>query len=391
MTRREFASCAAAAALVPGAFAQSAVAEIGAAKDLLYQGLELLSAHADPQQVARATGFFSRALDEYPSYGDAHYYRYLCLKRLNREKGLQESALEKAQRYHSEALEDKRDPFVLAVPKIYGDLAAVGQKWALVAGISRFQPDIGAESLKCPANDATAFAALLRDQNVGRFAPKQVFDLVNEKATTSAIKARLNTIATKAKSDDIVLIYISTHGSSRSDDIRQVSYLYTYDTDISSRDQIFGTALAMVEVSNIISTRCLAQRTVLIFDTCHSGAGAAAETLSSDDVDRLREGAGRFVLSSCQANQKSYENAEHGYFTASLINHLQARQGCIRLTDLFAEVQKEVSTRVSAELHEQQNPVIFRSENATQIILGTAPEGASDQCLAGSAGAKAFF
>lgn len=384
MTRRVFVSLAA-ASLARRARAQSSSAELGAAQDLLYQGLELLSARSSPTQITRAEGFFKRALDEYPSFGDAYYYRYLCLKRLNQDKSLQSSALEKAQGYRSPALADQRDPFTLAVPKIYGDLASVGQKWALVVGISRFQPDIGAESLRCAAKDATAFAGLLRDPNVGRFPAKQVFDLLDERATTSAIKARLNTIASKARSDDIVLIYISTHGSSRSDDIRQVSYLYTYDTDISSRDQIFGTALAMVEISGIVRTRCLAQRTVLIFDTCHSGAGITGETLSTDEVDQLREGAGRFILSSCNANQVAYEGSEHGYFTSSLLDHLRDRQGCVRLSELFSEVQKEVSDRVQTQLKKVQEPVMFRSQDASEIVLGAAPGGSTDQCVVTSA------
>ncbi len=384
MTRRSFVSLAA-ASLVRQARAQSSSAQLGAAQDLLYQGLELLSARSSPTQITRAEGFFSRALDEYPSFGDAHYYRYLCLKKLSQEKSLQSSAFEKAQRYRSQALADQRDPFALAVPKIYDNLASVGQKWALVVGISRFQPDVGAESLRCAAKDASALAALLRDPNLGRFPPKQVFDLLDERATTSAIKARLNTIASKAKSDDIVLIYVSTHGSSRSDDIRQVSYLYTYDTDISSRYQIFGSALAMVEISGIVRTRCLAQRTVLIFDTCHSGASITGETLSTDEVDQLREGAGRFILSSCNANQVAYEGSEHGYFTASLLDHLRDRQGCIRLSELFVQVQKDVSERVQAQLKKVQQPVMFRSQDANEIVLGAAPGGSTDQCVVTSA------
>jgi uncharacterized caspase-like protein len=379
MTRREFAALSAGAVMASGVQAQSSAASRGAAKDLLYQGLELLSAHSDEPQVNRAMGFFGRALDEWASYGDAHYYRYLCLRRLRRDTFA--GALDKARMYHSEALGEARDPFVLAVPKIYGDLASVGQKWALVVGISRFQPDIGAEPLQCPAHDAHDFADLLRNPQIGRFSATQVFELTDEHATTSAIKARLNTIATKAKSEDIVVIYFSTHGSSRSDDIRQVSYLFTYDTNVSSRDDVFGSALPMVEISSIVSSRCLAQRTVLIFDTCHSGAGAAAETLSAGEVGRLREGAGRFVLSSCQANQRSYENAEHGYFTASLMDRLKQRQGCIRLTDLFAQVRDDVSARVQHEVHKAQEPALYRSENAAEIILGSAPDSANDQCM----------
>jgi hypothetical protein len=379
MTRRGFMALAAAATCSQ---AQNAGDRMGAARDLLYQALELLSAHATPAQVNRAIGFIRLALDQYPSFGDARYYRYLCRKRLNLDAAQQKQDLDAAERYQSEALRDKRDPFTLAVPKIYDDLTQVGQKWALVVGIGRFQPDVGAEPLTFAAADASAFAALLSDPKVGRFPANQVFLLTNEQATTPAIKAKLNTVATRAKPEDIVTVFMSTHGSSRSDDLRQVSYLYTYDTDITSRDRIFGTALPMVEVSGIISTRCMAQRTVVIFDTCHSGASFAEQTLSTDDFDRLREGAGRYVLSSCEANQRSYEDAGHGYFTASLMAHLRERQGCIRLNDLFAKVQQEVSDKVKQQ-NKEQRPVMAKSDRASEIVLGAASGGGSEGCVSG--------
>ena len=127
---------------------------------------------------------------------------------------------------------------MLAVPKLYDKLAEVGQKWALVVGISQFQPEIGGERLQAAANDARTLAALLRDPG-GRPLPCEAgFELTDRDATTANIKARLNTIASNAKPEDIVLVYLSTHGSARADDLRQVSYLYTYDTDVTSRDQI---------------------------------------------------------------------------------------------------------------------------------------------------------
>jgi len=338
----------------------------------------MLSVRSTPAQINRAIGFIKRSLDQYAGFGDAHYYRYLCLRRINQEPGVQARSLEAAQRYGSEALDNKRDPFTLAVPKIYDNLVTVGQKWALVVGISRFQPEIGAPRLGCPAADADVFAKLLTDPEIGRFPKDQVFLLTDQGATTASIKARLNRIATRAKSEDVVVVYVSSHGSSRSDDIRQVSYIYTYDTDVTSKDQMFGTALPMVEVSGIVSTRCLAQRTVLIFDTCHSGE-TIAQNLSGDDVDRLREGAGRYILSSCQANQKSYEDAEHGFFTASLVDVLRERKGCVRLNDLFRQVQSEVRAK-AANMHKDQAPAIFKSENASEIVLGAAAGASGDHC-----------
>lgn len=377
MNRREFLALSASAAALRG---QNAAARDGAARDLVNQALEQLSSHATPQDVTRAVRFLRAALDQYPSFGDAHYYRYLCLKRLNQEPSLQQSEKEAAERYNSEALRDQRDPFVLAVPRLYDNLVTVGQKWALVVGISRFQPKVGAMPLNFAASDATAFADLLKDPDVGRFPANQVFALTDRDATTGNIRARLNTIATKAKPEDLMVVYIATHGSSRDDDIRKVSYLLTYDTDVTSRDEIFGTALGMKDVSQIISGRCVAQRTVVIMDTCHSGAGVS---ISTDETNWLREGAGRFVISSCGDKESAYEDAGHGFFTASLIDCLRARKGCVRLSDLFAQVQKDVSDSVQRKMNAPQHPTMVKSDSAAEIVLGAAVGGASDGCFSG--------
>ena len=373
MTRRQLLSVLAAASGNAALKAQRSSESLGAAYDLLYQALELLSASSTSGDVGRAVRFLRGALDQYPSFGDAHYYRALCLKRLNQDSALQMSDMQAADRYQSEARRDRRDPFTLAVPKLEEQLAQVGQKWALVVGLSQFQPETGAEPLRFAADDAASFADMLRDPSVGRFPANQVFLLTNEHATTAAVKARLNTIATRAKPEDVVVVYVSTHGSSRSDDLRGVSYLYTYDTNVTSRDFVFGSALAMVELSGIISTRCLAQRTVVILDTCHSGAGTApSQSLSASDLDRLRAGAGRYILTSCQDGQLSYEDNGHGLFTASLLNQLRAKHGCVPMMALYSAVKTEVSNKAAAAYKRQQSPVLAASENAAPVVLGAA-------------------
>jgi hypothetical protein len=382
MTRRDFLALAASAPLALRA--QSSGDSLGAARDLLYQALELLSVRSSADDIQRAVRFLRAALDQNPSYGDAHYYRAKCLEKLGRKQdtNLIKSDLSAAQRYGSEALQERRDPFFVASPRINDNLAAVGTKWALVVGVSRFQPETGAEPLSFAAADATSFADVLKDPAVGRFPANQVFLLTNQQATTAAIKARLNTIATRAKPEDVVVVYISTHGSPRSDDLRRVSYLYTYDTDVTSRDQIFGSALAMVEISSIISTRCVAQRTVVIFDTCHSGAGAASQALSREDFLQLSEGAGRYILTSCEENQKSYEDRGHGLFTASLIANLRARRGCVPLNDLFTAVRQDVAAKARQGYKKDQRPVMTSSANAAPVILGAPVGPGGIQCTA---------
>jgi hypothetical protein len=376
ITRREWLALAATATV----YGQSSLDTQGAARDQLYQALELLSGNAPATAVRTAIRLLKGALDQYPSLGDAYYYRHLCLKRLNENQPLQQRDLKAAAIYDSEALREHLDPFKLAVPKIYEDLGTVEQKWALVVGASKFNREKGAPPLQFADADASAFADLLRDPNVGRFLPAQVFLLTNDQATTPAIKARLNTIARRAGSRDIVVVYMSTHGSARSDDLRGVSYLYTYDTDITSRDAIFGSALPMVDVSSILVNRCLAQRTVSIFDTCHSGAADPGQALAVEDMNRLREGAGRYVLSSCQADQLAYEADGHGYFTDTLIRKLRERKGCVRLRDLFGSVRQEVADTVQKKHGKQQVPVMLKSDSATEIVLGIPPGQSSEAC-----------
>ena len=136
-------------------------------------------------------------------------------------------------------------------------------------------------------------------------------------------------------------------------------------------------------MSGIITTRCVAQRTVVILDTCHSGSSISTNALTTDDLNRLHQGAGRYIISSCEPDQKSYEDAGNGFFTASLIDELQQRRGCVRLKDLFANVQKNVSSRAMQRFKRAQRPVMASSEDASEIVLGAAVGGASEGCLAG--------
>jgi len=385
MTRRHLLATFGSAALGPQLLRGQGGDSLGAARDLLYQALEILHPSANDDQVTRAIRLLKAAMDQNPSFGDAHYYRALCLKRLKQTPGLQKSDLEAAELYHSEALRDGRDPFLLAVPKIDRNLAGVGQKWALVVGLSNFQPRVGAPRLPAAAADAEAFTTLLKDPVAGRFPANQVFLLKDEQATGAGIKSRLNYIATRAKPEDVVVVYFSTHGSARAQDLRQVSYLYTYDTDVTAKDQIFATALGMPDISMILNSRCVAQRTLIIFDTCHSGASIPAErlatqALSAQDIDRFREGAGRYILTACQDDQQAYEDGGHGYFTASLIDRWRANKGCMHVQDLFQQVKGEVSSKVKRKYGKDQNPVMAASRNSLEFALGAAPASANADC-----------
>ena len=137
----------------------------------------------------------------------------------------------------------------------------------------------------------------------------------------------------------------------------------------------------MVDIAGILVNRCLAQRTVSIFDTCHSGAANPGQSLADEDMKRLREGAGRYVISSCQADQLAYEADGHGYFTGALIRKLRESKGCVPLKDLFQVVQAEVGATVLKKHGKKQTPTMLKSDSAAEIVLGIAPGQPSDKCV----------
>ena len=125
--------------------------------------------------------------------------------------------------------------------------------------------------------DADAFAAALKDPNIGSFPADNVHVLTDEHATTKNIKEELNFIARHAQPNDLVVIYVATHGTPRTmDSAGGANYLVTYDTEVYKdgsfdEDAMYATAYPMVDLANAVSSRMKALRTAVFLDTCYSG------------------------------------------------------------------------------------------------------------------------
>src|SRR5208337_1524359 len=217
----------------------------------------------------------------------------------------------------------------------------VAQKWALVVGISRFT-DGNIPRLNYTTADANSFAAELTDAAIGRFPASHVRVLTDDQATTKNIKEQLNWIARHAGADDLVVIYVATHGTPRTvDSAGGASYLVTYDTEAYTgenlnEDALYATAYPMVELANAVATRMKALRTVVFLDTCYSGAAAGpgapapteklANTAPSEAMlSHMSLGTGRIVIAASENNEESLESDKlhHGYFTYYLLQTLK--------------------------------------------------------------------
>jgi len=320
--------------------------------------------------------------------------------------------MDKAKFNGSEAMDQALNPFVLSTPSGRGFSAVahpgessapaapapaapprpvgpINQKWALVVGIGRFS-DSTVPRLNFTTADATSFAAQLTDPAIGHFATDHVRILTDEQATTKNIKEGLNWIARQAQPDDLVLIYVATHGTPRTaDSAGGANYLVTFDTEINtagafSEDSIYATAYPMVELANAVATRMKALRTAVILDTCYSGgsfknesaqsaAGLSNTAPSNQMLDRMSQGTGRIVMAASQVDEQSLESAElkHGYFTYFLLQAIKDSKGAAPLSKVFSTAAQQVTQRASAQgLH--QHPVMTRSTDTADFALGAS-------------------
>jgi hypothetical protein len=276
----------------------------------------------------------------------------------------------------------------------------VRQKWALVVGIDSFT-DKRIPSLHYSVKDSSDFVDYLKDPKGGQFDPAHIIHLANEKATLEGIREGLGRLRIDAQPDDLVVVYLSSHGSPRDVDPNGVSYVVVHDTNLDDAATLYATSLQMIDLVQQINREVKARRVVLVLDTCFSGdaltslqagaGGSAARGFSapvpldknaettgppafSAAFQNLTIGYGRAVITASRASQESWESAKlrNGYFTHYLLDALRTSRGAEPLDQLFPQVRTLVSTHVKAEVGASQDPSYEFSEGADSIVLGAS-------------------
>jgi hypothetical protein len=222
-----------------------------------------------------------------------------------------------------------------------------------------------------------AVSALLKDPVYGRFPADHVKLIEDEQATTVNVRAGLNWLARQASEDDLAVIYIASHGTSRDQDEAGASYVVAFDTDVQSRDGLYSTAIPLVEISNVVRTRVKALKAVVILDTCHS-QGAVTQTVTvpasmpPQMLDHIREGTGRVIIGASQAEESSFESAKygHGLFTYYLLQGLRERKDA-PVEKIYQYVRAHV-TQDAAANGWKQHPFLSASDGQSSVVLSIA-------------------
>ena len=250
----------------------------------------------------------------------------------------------------------------------------IHNRYALIVGIGKFiHEKQGISALEFTVKDATNFYQFLIDPKRGGFPKNNVIFLTDQNATRNNIVKAFNQISSLAQPDDLVTIYMSTHGTPP-DKFGGV-HIVTYDTKTQPREDVWYTSITDVMLKDFIEN-LKAKRLVMILDICFSNGAfknipgflppggksigvtnesegysvskkQAKRILGAKDIiveeptyakkepsgsKGLEDGWGKVLISASSENEKSWESYKfhNSIFTYHFIRGLTQNNGNIR-------------------------------------------------------------
>jgi hypothetical protein len=268
-----------------------------------------------------------------------------------------------------------------------GAPGSVRNRYALVVGVGQFKN--GIQTLQYTVRDASSFYSFIVNPQGAAFPRSNVYYLTDQTATRDNIMKYLNTIKNVAGPDDLVVIYMSSHGTPP-DKFGGV-HIVTYDTEVKPRERVWHTAVTETMLKDFVES-LRAKRLVMILDTCYSngayrsipgflppgGKSLGADEdegygISKDQGKRLfgskdivldeapkktagagksidsQDGYGKVLLSASSAGEKSWESdsLKNSVFTYYFVDGLKRYNGSVK--DAFTYSKPLVSQRVKQE------------------------------------------
>jgi hypothetical protein len=155
-------------------------------------------------------------------------------------------------------------------PAVKGDAAPgpIRNRYALVVGIGEFMAEAqGIPKLQFSVHDAKSYYNFLIDPDKGGFQRENVVFLSDRNATKNNIAKALDRIKSMAEPDDLVTIYMSSHGTPP-EKFGGV-FIVTYDSEVKPRERIWHTSITETMLKDFIEG-LRAKRLVMILDACYS-------------------------------------------------------------------------------------------------------------------------
>lgn len=192
--------------------------------------------------------------------------------------------------------------------------------YVLAVGVNAYRDSSLALNYSVP--DAKALAKLLKECGTGLYQNVVVTQLHDQQATRDGIRKAAAELSGKMKSDDVFVLYLAGHGLA----LDGVYYFLPWELIFQNEDAVKTQALGQQELQEMLAT-VPALRSVVLLDTCNSGAFATPEMRGltvKTAMAKLTRGIGRATLSASTESQAAMEGYEgHGVFTYALLQGLK--------------------------------------------------------------------
>jgi hypothetical protein len=234
-------------------------------------------------------------------------------------------------------------------------------------------------------DDAKGLAQILSDQERCAYPAKNVVALTGEDATRSGVLGALDGLAARADANATVVLFFSGHGYQVSSSMGEKYFLMPYGYDVNA---LVKTAISGKEFADKLKA-IPAKRMLVLLDCCHAGGVGEGEgekspglTLSKAPLPPeaqsvFAKGAGRAMIASSTAEEKSFAGRPYSAFTLALIEALAGEgaaknDGYVRWTDLAMHAREMVPQRTK----KRQHPIIDL-EQADNFVLAYYAGGSS--------------
>lgn len=272
-------------------------------------------------------------------------------------------------------------------------LPAPARRWALVVGMSDHSSlrarGLEISDLPGVARDMGLVTQMLRELN---FEAQNIAVLRDAQATSSAVRAHMKRLAAQVGPDDVLVLFISSHGGNK--DFSASGFGMPVLADFNPRNP---DNLDFWELQSM--ARNLRGRVVWLNDTCHSGGAAtnvATVQVSARGVQASTGLRGPDALSVAQAappalagqdfailtasspQEISLDTSEGGLFTKTLVRAVRDTRGRLPIGQVFAERVHAPVVDASRRIckggsgchgNPQQTPVMAVGGRGYQIML----------------------
>ncbi|MFZ2899972.1 MAG: caspase family protein [Saprospiraceae bacterium] len=271
---------------------------------------------------------------------------------------------------------------LMEVNEIPSDLLLI--KYVPYAKPQIFVLSIGTKTnLQYSVQDALDFADLFRSQGKENelFSFISVETLVGAQATAFGIESAVNSLKSKMEKthvitpNDVVILFISTHGFMLGNDFRLQGENYDPSNDIATSKSFKKDIKFILDF--------MPCKKIIFLDACHSGLvnlnekSPAPEEISRALEELYKTKAGLAVLSSSKREELSYEDTTwaNGAFTEGIVQGLKGkkadfnRNGIITINELAKFLEREVPLMVQSVKKKSQTPVLYNDLGDIAIYI----------------------